>query len=47
MLSKKITDLEEWLKSNPNHQDYTAKNRELNHLEQQLKQLEINAAFPN
>ena len=46
MLSKKIYDLEEWLKLNPNHVDYTAKKRECNNLQIQLKQQEINAAFP-
>lgn len=47
MLIKKINGLEEWLRLNPNHPDYTIKNRDFNHLQQQLKEQDINAAFPN
>lgn len=46
MLNHKIAELETWLKMNPNHQDFTAKKRQYNNLNQQLKQQQINEAFP-
>jgi hypothetical protein len=46
MLSRKIVDLEVWLEMNPNHENYTAKKRDLTHYYIKLKNLEINDAFP-
>ena len=46
-LTNKITDLDEWLLINPTHEDYSNKHRELTHLNQQLKQHDINEAFPS
>ena len=45
-LKKKINSLEEWLLVNPNHPEYLTKKRQLNNYYVQLKQKDINAAWP-
>lgn len=46
-LQKKISDLQEWLQMNqPSHPEFTEKKRQLNNAIQQLKQHDINEAFP-
>ena len=44
-LKRKVKELTHWLSANLNHEDWTAKNRELNNVKSQLKQIEINEMY--